>query len=183
MSYHRELTNAQQELNEAVEILVHTGRASHRLSSESYDFQDAYEGLCNAWDAWEALAAQADTEGASSGRHTSIAASKDLSVMSTWRGKVQRAVWTRGKVVAVHPGLAGSKFVNGVTCDDLERMLGSYGHSAPHQSISSAVNWAEKTGWIRDSGYTRETRQGRQAIVYEPTDKLIEKMAEERRVG
>ena len=181
MSYYRDLTNAQSDLNEAAEILVRTGRAGHRLSSEPYDFQEAYEGLCNAWDAWEALAAQADNEGAASARHTSIAASKDLSVMSTWRGKVQRAVWTRGKVVAV--GGDSTHFVNGVTCDDLERTLGSYGHSAPHQSISSAVNWAEKTGWIRDSGYTRETRQGRQAIVYEPTDKLIEKMAEERRVG
>ena len=179
MSYYRDLTNAQSDLNEAVEILVRTGRAGHRLSSEPYDFQEAYEGLCNAWDAWEALAAQADTEGAASARHTSIAASKDLSVMSTWRGKVQRSVWGRGKVL-VH---INGTIVNGATCDDLERALGSFGHSAPHQSISSAVNWAEKTGWIRDSGATRETRQGRQAIVYEPTDKLIEKMAEERRVG
>lgn len=183
MSHHRDLVNAQSDLNEAVEILMRTGAASFRLSSEPYDFQEAYEGLQNAWGAFEELAAQTDAEGAASARHTSIAASKNLSVMTSWRGKVQRAVWTRGRVVEVHPGVAGTKFVNGVTCDDLERMLGEYGHSAHHGSVSSAVNWCEKAGWIRDSGHTRQTRSGAKAIVYEPTQKLIEKMAEERRVA
>lgn len=180
MSYHRELTRAQQAVNSAVDNLVHTGEVRNLLSSEPHDIWDAYDELAEAWKAFEVLAAQADTEGASSGRPTSIAASKDLSVMTSWRGKVQREVFNAGMF---RPHLYATALAGGMTCDDLERKLGAYGHSAPHQSISSAVNWAEKTGWITDSGYTRKTRQGKQAIIFDPTAKLIAKIAEERRVA
>jgi hypothetical protein len=40
-----------------------------------------------------------------------------------------------------------------------------------HQSVSSAVNYAEAHGWIRDSGERRNTQFGRKAIVWVPTDK------------
>jgi hypothetical protein len=49
----------------------------------------------------------------------------------------------------------------GATCDELEVTL-----RLSHQTCSARINQARKRGMIRDSGRTRETRTGRQAIVW-----------------
>lgn len=51
----------------------------------------------------------------------------------------------------------------GLTIDELEgppRSLGA------HTTISSAVNWLVQAGWLCDSGFTRQTRAKRPAIVW-----------------
>jgi hypothetical protein len=204
MSHHRELKQAQQELNAAVREFVQAEefyedgcRCSHchphrppgerfaSLGSEDR-WLDSIAGVREAYSVFEELANQTEAEGAASARPTSIAASKNLSTVSSWRGKVQRAVYAAGMVQALGRPLRVRQPVaeyGGITCDELERKLGSHGHSAHHGSVSSAVNWAEKAGWIKDSGYVRETRSGNAASVYEPTQMLIDKIAEERRVA
>lgn len=190
MSHHRELTRAQQDLNAAAREFVQAEEFYADGVGSEDRWLDAIAGLRDAYNAFEEVASQTEAEGAASARSTSIAASKNLSAVSTWRGKVQRAVFNAGKTrvnrgvpdrwdsVFWEPMLTG-----GITCDELERKLGSYGHSAHHGSVSSAVNWCEKAGWVKDSGFTRATRAGNQAIVYEPTQKLMDKIAEERRVA
>jgi hypothetical protein len=179
MSHHRELTRAQQELNAAAREFV-LAESDFAESGAEDRWLDAIAALVDQYNVFEELTFQTEAEGAASARPTSIAASKNLSAVSTWRGKVQRAVYAAG---LVRQGVNDPTYWGGATCDELERKLGSYGHAAHHGSISSACNWAEKAGWIKDSGFTRETRGGQQAIVYEPTQKLIDKIAEERRVA
>lgn len=53
----------------------------------------------------------------------------------------------------------------GLTDDELETRL-----KKSHQSLSSAVNSLVAKGWLRDSGFRRLTRSGREAIVWELTD-------------
>ena len=57
----------------------------------------------------------------------------------------------------------------GYTVDQLEQRL-----SRSHQSISARVNNLREMGWIVDSGVRRETRSGRQAIVWTLSDKAKE---------
>lgn len=52
----------------------------------------------------------------------------------------------------------------GLTCDQLEQRL-----RRPHTSVSSAVNWLMENGWIEDSGYRRNTRADRPAIIWRLT--------------
>lgn len=179
MSAHRDLIRARDALIEAA------GAWARTVPHPDGRMFQAKSNLREAVAAYEELAADPATDGAASARHTSIAASKNLSTVTSWRGKVQRAVFNAGKTYPpAYPDVDGApSHLGGITCDELERKLGSYGHSAHHGSISSAVNWCEKAGWIKDSGHTRETRAGNKAIVYEPTEKLIEKCAEERRVA
>ena len=172
MSHHRELKNAQQRvLNSAVKL----HRKHHFLDMgigigyenevACADVQDAWRHFDHAVEALIPLMRTTDGAAAASGRQTSIAAAKtNLSAKTTWRGKVQRAVLNAGRVFDSHGVIRG-----GLTCDELELLLGG-----THQSISSAVNYAEEHGWIRDSAIRRKTRSGSQAIVYEPTDMLIE---------
>ena len=176
MSHNRDLKNAQRDLNEAVEILIRTGGATHRPGSEPWDFQEAYEGLSNAWTAFTDLQADLDARGPASARDTSIAASFDtLPRAFTIRSRILKAVFAAG--FTRWDGRYGV-VVGGATCDEIERSEGM-----THQSASAAVNYAESHGWARDSGHRCLTRSGSMAIVWEPTRKLIEKIAEERRVA
>jgi hypothetical protein len=50
------------------------------------------------------------------------------------------------------------------TDDELEQRSGN-----SHQTISSARNWLVEAGWVQDSGKRRNTRSGRQAVVWELT--------------
>ena len=47
------------------------------------------------------------------------------------------------------------------TCDEIEAL------GWPHQSVSAALNWLMRQGWIVDSKRRRITRMGRPAIVWE----------------
>lgn len=53
----------------------------------------------------------------------------------------------------------------GLTDDDLERRL-----KVPHHTLSSARNHLVMHGWLKDSGLTRKTRGGREAIVWRLTE-------------
>lgn len=188
MSHHRELKAAASKVIETAVTYIERERSVELLNSVAReaalaDVEDAHMRLVWAVDEYKKLAAVTDTPGASSGRRTSIAAGHNLSAVSTWRGRVQREVWRAGLVRTVEQPADFPEHRGGLTCDELERKLGQHGRSAPHQSVSSAVNWAEQAGWIKDSGKTRLTRQGQRAIIYEPTVMLIDRMREEVRVG
>jgi hypothetical protein len=49
----------------------------------------------------------------------------------------------------------------GMTCDDLEILLGR-----SHQSVSSCIRLGAKRRWIEDSGERNPTRSGRRAVVW-----------------
>lgn len=59
-------------------------------------------------------------------------------------------------------GAIGRHPKTGATCDELEVLL-----SLSHQTCSARVRECAKRRMIRDSGNTRPTRSGRQAIVWE----------------
>lgn len=172
MSHHRDLKNAQQRVL-ACAVALHRERKRYDLlgphtcedDALRADIDDAYRRFDHAVEALVPLMKTMDGAAAASGRQTSIAAAKtNLSAKTTWRGKVQRAVRNHGRARGYPTTVLG-----GMTCDELEIAL-----AGTHQSISSAVNYAEEHGWIRDSGLRRKTRSGSLAIVYEPTDMLME---------
>ena len=187
MSHHRDLKNAQAEIVElAVKLVDATRRrADSRDRGKGRgidydmalaDYDDAMRRLTWATDRLKKLQRIVDALAPHSGRETSAGAAK-MSAATTWRGRVQRQVFMAGYARhsngQIRPG-------GGRTCDELECTIP--GARDKHASISSAVNYAENHGWIRDSGVRRETRSGALAIVYEPTDLLVEMMKQERRV-
>jgi hypothetical protein len=176
MSHNRELKNAQQAVNTAVDNLIHTGEARNLLSSEPNDMLNAYDELAEAWTAFTDLQADLAARGPASARATSIAASFDtLPRAFTNRSRILKAVFAGGLTRwDDRYGIV----VGGATCDEIERS-----ERMTHQSASAAVNYAESHGWVRDSGHRRLTRSQSMAIVWEPTTKLIEKLAEERRIA
>ena len=52
----------------------------------------------------------------------------------------------------------------------------------PHQSVSARVNELRDNGWIEDSGYTRPTRSGLDAIVWKLTPKAQIELSYARRM-
>lgn len=173
MSHNRDLKNAQADLNEAVDLLIRAG-ARHHGEINTWDFQDAMEGLQNAWTAFENLRDDMNGAAAASARDTSIAAAKsNLPSIATLRGLVCAQVYVNGPIIRRVLDETLFDQSSGMTCDELENRL-----HRTHQSVSSAVNYAESHGWIKDSKNRRKTRSGSMAIVFEPTDKLNEKMAE-----
>lgn len=170
MSHRRELKNAQQRVLNAAVALHRKERylgmgigVGYEHAAAVNDVKDARRHFDHAVEAYLPLMTVSDGEAAASARQTSIGSAKmNLSVATSWRGKVQRAVYRAGQTH--HNDILG-----GMTCDELEVAL-----EGSHQSISSAVNYAEEHGWIRDSGLRRNTRSGTPAIVYEYTDAFVE---------
>jgi predicted transcriptional regulator len=64
---------------------------------------------------------------------------------------------------------------NGITCDDVESMLGER-----HQSVSARVRELVQAGRIHDTGTKRKTRGGRWARVYRvhPVNPVVEPVSE-----
>jgi hypothetical protein len=155
MSKHRELKNAQQELNEAVGTWVyvmlrtHPGQPPMGMLGVIYRAHAAFEKLC----------ADLEGPGAASARNTSIVAAH-TAIPS--KGSARHAVIS--VLVATW-----ALYRTGMTCSQIEGRL-----RKSHQTISSAVNFAEEHGWIKDSGERRPTQFKRPAIVWVPTDKAIE---------
>lgn len=56
----------------------------------------------------------------------------------------------------------------GLTTDAIEVRL-----RRSHQSVSPRVTDLRNKGWIKDAGYTRETRGGHKAVVWAPTDMAL----------
>lgn len=152
MSHRRELTKAQANLIEAV----------RRYIDESN--YETWSALLDARDEYERVAADLDAAGAASARPTSIAAGKSKLPA---KGSLRRGIVTT--LVATE-----LEFGAGLTCDQLGVRL----RAKHHGTVSSAVNFLEQTGWIRDSGETRDTRSGSPAIVWRPTQRAVDHVKE-----
>ncbi len=161
MSHHRDLVNAQANLNDAVQAWVIATTYPEIHADEQHEFD---ENLRRAWLHLDTLQLNLDaTTAPAVARDTSIRAA--LTDMPR-KGSLRRDVIQT--LVAYH-----SQFDAGMTCDDLERRL-----RKSHQSMSPRVHELEKGGWIRDSKERKNTRSGQKAIVWRPTDKAIERMRE-----
>lgn len=165
MPGHRSLIVARSHVLGAVQALIQSHPECLRGNPEYLDLVEKFRVFEEARDE--------EVAGAHSGRDTSVAASTNLSAINTWRGKVQRRAFASGRATERF-----GRIVGGFTCDEMETHL-----RGSHQSISSAVNWCENAGWIRDTGHRRRTRSGAEAIVYEPTQTLIDKVSAWRRAG
>jgi hypothetical protein len=95
------------------------------------------------------------TNGTTSARDTSIAAAKTNLPL---KGSMRRTIV---QTVVAHY----CEYRVGMTCAELEARL-----RKTHQTVSSAVNYAETAGWIRDSGQRKLTPSKAKAIVWEPTE-------------
>lgn len=117
--------------------------------------------VCESYCEYRNIADDLDGKGAASSRQTSVAAAHDS---LPGKGSLRRTVVDL--LVA-----QWQEYGVGMTCDQLEARL-----RRKHQSVSSAVNFAENSGWICDSGERRNTSSGSKAIVYRPTDRAIERV-------
>lgn len=161
MNPRRALRTSQQALNEAVEQLLDSGLDESR--GMTAELQPAYNTaallLMERWREFDIARRALEDPGAASARYTSIAAAHtDLPAKETHRRNVIDCVVSRWNL-----------YGTGSTCEQIV----SYTRKM-HQSISSAVNYCEQAGWIRDSGQRRPTRFKREAIVYVPTDLALE---------
>lgn len=187
MSTHRELKNAQQALNEAVNHLFRFSATIRDLAVEMGDIIDTPDfqldpdanahtiDLCEAalerhlkpveraHETLLALQMKFDGDRPAVARDTSIAAAKTKpSSAGSLRRRVVEAILARWKL-----------YQAGMTTDQLEVQF-----KRSHQSVSSAVSDMESKGWIKDSGERRETRSRCKAIVYVPTDLALTWAAE-----
>lgn len=157
MSRDRDIKNAQAALNEAVGEFVGEIRGSHWAGMGRFAL------LVERWDALEQARNDFDGAGPAVGRRTSVNAAKaNIPLKGSLRRRIVEAVAVRQREFGV-----------GMTCDQLEVATG-----ARHQSVSPAVSEMERGGWIKDSGEERLTRSNQPAIVWEPTDKLIDRLRE-----
>lgn len=151
MSTKREITEAQQRLNRAVDAYLE-GPGSPGSYSRYLDLEEARDALRDATNGFDADAAAAR-------RATSIAAGKaNLPRKGSMRRNIVQTL------VAQHLDLDA-----GMTCDELERRL-----RKSHQTASPAVNHLEMCGWIYATDERRKTTLGEQAIVWRPTPKALD---------
>lgn len=153
MSAHRDLQNAQAALNEAVRAWY----VQHRWLA--VDHRREATTLALAWQDYADECLKLDGKGTASARQTSILAG--VTTLPN-KGSVRRKVIAI--VVAHH-----AHYRTGLATFELEARL----HKS-HQTVSSAVNFAEQHGWIKDSGLRRKTQFGKDAIVYEPTAMAVD---------
>lgn len=120
--------------------------------------------LMAAVDALEAAApGPIDGEPASNGASTSNrAASRAFPIQGSARREIIAELhFINSRVPALY----------GRTSDELEQQL-----RKPHTTISAAVNHLVGAGWIEDSGYERDTRAGRAAIVWQLTQRALDEL-------
>ena len=153
----RELKNAQGRLNDAAEriarwiIMWPHGPAIDRE-------HPALINLVEAWQGFDEIRKSLEGAGATSPRDTSIAAGvADLPA----KGSTRRLVIS---TVVLNHRLHRTGMTVAELCSRLRK---------PHQTVSSAVNFAEERGWLRDSGQRRKTGHNREAIVFAPTELAI----------
>lgn len=157
MSAHRDLVNAQQALNEAVEAWCR----EHRWIA--VDRRPEANAVALAWQEFDAQRQRLDGPGGAAPRYTSInAAHANLPAKESLRRNVLLCI------VAQH-----AQFHTGMTVSELKARL-----RKEHSSVSSALNGLMNRGWIKDSGETRLTQHNEPAIVWIPTDMAITKVRE-----
>lgn len=157
MSAHRDLVNAQQALNEAVDTML-TRFAESRYSER---FIDALQDVNGCFLALRNQQSRLDVPGGAAHRFTSInAANANLPAKESLRRNIVVCVVAQWE-----------QFHTGMTVAELKGRL-----RKEHSSVSSAINGLMNRGWIKDSGETRLTQHGQPAIVWVPTDLAIEKV-------
>lgn len=157
MSSKRELKEAQQRVNEAVEAWV---GVRPWITFASGDPQTiALTKLESAWRDFDTLRRTFDGDAPASARDTSINAAK---AKLPSKGSMRRTIV---QTLVAHQ----AQFGTGMTCAELEARL-----RRSHQTVSPAVNFLEERGWIRDSEKRKKTPLGQPAIVWEPTEAAIE---------
>ena len=115
----------------------------------------AADGIRRAWEVFDQLRRDFDGDAPASARDTSIAAGKTNLPL---KGSMRRTIV---QTVVAHY----CEYRVGMTCAELEARL-----RKTHQTVSSAVNYAEAAGWIRDSGQRKLTPSKAKALVWEPTE-------------
>lgn len=155
MSKHQDVKNAQAAVNEWVAEFV------GELKGVGWLVTPKFVEIVKRWDAFEELRNDFEGPGAASARRTSInAANAKIPLKGSMRRSICEVIASQFR-----------EFRTGMTCDQLEARL-----RKPHQTVSPAVNHLERAGWIFDSGEERKTRSGQPAIVWAPTDKLIDRL-------
>lgn len=153
----RELKNAQARLNDAAGRIAFWVKMFPLGGAIPRD-HEAIRDLLDAWDEFDALRKNLEGAGATSPRDTSIAAGvADLPA----KGSTRRLVIS---TVVLNYRLHRTGMTVAELCSRLRK---------PHQTVSSAVNFAEERGWLRDSGQRRKTSHNREAIVFAPTELAI----------
>jgi hypothetical protein len=183
MSTHRELVNAQQRLNEAVDRLLPKSWSVRDLAVELGDLIDTPDFMTNpnrnegtidcvemvlerhfgdlvaAHAEFDALRKQFDGDRPAPPVYTSIrAAKRPPFVTGSQAHTVLIAILAHWKLHGV-----------GLTSDYLEGRL-----RKPHQTVSARINGLMKKGWIKDSGERAATRSGDLAIRWVPTEMALQ---------
>lgn len=164
MSRHRELKDAQAEVNRDVAALVDHLELKDISDPNAKSSLYLMRLLANSWRDFERLRNQFDGDAPASARDTSINAAK---ANPPRKGSMRRDI-----VIAIVGSF--SQFQTGMTCKQIEGRL-----RKPHESVSPAVNAMETGGWIEDRKIRRNTPSGQPAIVWFPTDKAIRWVTEE----
>lgn len=155
MSAHRDLTNAQQALNEAVEAWVMFWNRHHLPPS------GPAATVFKAFAEYDQLRRDLDGAKPAAARDTSIATSKaDLPDPGSVRRKIIQ-------IVTAHWG----HYHVGVTDEELCRRL-----RAKHQTVSAARRHVELRGWLKDSGERDRSVPAYPKIRWAPTDLALDVM-------
>lgn len=142
----RDLKNAQANLNEAVRDLL---KARPYFTPRE---------LVAAFEEFERVAADFDAAGGAGKRQTSVIAA--VTTLPEKRSCRMGIIQTLVAHYQMHHA--------GMTISELKARL-----RKEHQTVSSALNYVENAGWVRDSGERRLTNHRKPAIVWVPTDKAI----------
>lgn len=148
MNTRRRLKQAQQDLNETVQALLTSDNNRLHVSGRLLVDFDDWRGLEESYRALQEVQQELDGAAAAAGRDTSIAAARSIKPSGLRLRVLHNLGWA-----------------GGLTCQEVEQHLGK-----PHTSVSSAINYLEEHGLIRDSGERRRTQSGRKAIVWKATD-------------
>lgn len=154
VSRHRQLKDAQARVNEAVANVVVNLDPAHGVTVMG-DERRALTTLVQAWREFDQLRRDLDGQAPHANRDTSVNAS------------LPRKGYTRRRLLDLLVAHY-HHFHDGLTCHELEARTGG-----THQNVSPQVNYLETAGWIRNSGRTRMTPSGRDAIVWEPTEAAL----------
>lgn len=95
----------------------------------------------------------------------------------TLREQIVSAVWDRGVIVGLGPSAGDDAVITvgdqiGVTQEEAAALL-----RRRHYSVAPRFAELQRLGWIKDSGRTRATSSGAQAIVWVLTDIALERLA------
>lgn len=151
-SRHRQLKEAQQRVNDAVQSVVVNLDPAHGVTVMG-DERRALTHLIDTWREFDQLRRDLDGDAPHAHRDTSANAAKTAPKHGSMRRRILDAVVAHDEM-----------YRDGMTCHELEARL-----RGTHQNVSPQVNYLESAGFIENSGRVRKTPSGREAIVWQPT--------------